>query len=53
MREVIVTAVIHVKTNNKARAVEVVQKHLFRENSDVRKVKQIIIKATDRNVKDK
>ena len=50
MRDVIVTAVIRVKTQNKARAVEVVQKHLFRENNDIRQVKQIIVKATDKDV---
>ena len=47
MIEVIVTAVIQVKTNKKAQAIEDVQKHLFRENSTVRKVKQIIVKTVD------
>tara|TARA_Y100000401_G_C8219251_1_gene172429 strand:- start:343 stop:486 length:144 start_codon:yes stop_codon:yes gene_type:complete len=47
MIEVIVTAVVQVKTNKKAQAVEDVQKHLFRENSTIRKIKQIIVKTVD------
>ena len=53
LREVIVTAVIHVKTGHKERAIETVQKHLFRANDHIRRVKQIVIKATDNDVSDK